>query len=212
MGAVWPLGFHFSRLAAWYSLSSLLVAILTYRHLAFLTARTFRNWLLAVIPAILLLCTNYFRWAILACVFLDCILQTRDESGRHWPHILFTALLLVIVFRPLMPAFLVEIDRGVGNENSLLRTGLLEAFNIYALFASESVAPWYWTLGVPVAIAITACAAAVLLYAPPVARKLFVYLLVLITGMSLLGIIGTKRLLLISAWTVLPGGLYLETL
>jgi hypothetical protein len=50
------------------------------------------------------------------------------------------------------------------------------------------------------------------LYAPPVARRLFVYFLPLITGTSLLGIIGTKRLLLISAWAVLPVGLYLETL
>ena len=62
------------------------------------------------------------------------------------------------------------------------------------------------------AIAITACAAAVLFYAPPADRRLFVYFVLLITGMSLLGIIGTKRLLLISAWAVLPVGLYLETL
>jgi MFS family permease len=189
-----------------------LVAILTHRYLAFLTARTFKNWLLAVIPAILLLYTNYFAWAILACVFLDYMLQTRHELGRHWPRILFTVLLLLIAFLPLTRAFLAEIHRGVGNENSILGTALFEAFNVYALFASESVAPWYWTLGIPVSIAITACAALVLLYAPPVARRLFVYFLLLITGMSLLGIIGTKRLLLISAWAVLPVGLCLETL
>jgi hypothetical protein len=212
ISALWPFGFHFGRLAAWYSLSFLLVAILTYRYLAFLTARTFKNWLLAVIPAILLLYTNYFGWAILACVFLDYMLQTRNESGRHWPHILLTVLLLLMAFLPLIPAFLAEIGRGVGNENSILGTVLLEAFNIYALFASESVAPWYWPLGIPVSIAITACAAVVLLYAPPVARRLFVYFLLLITGMSLLGIIGTKRLLLISTWAVLPVGLGLGTL
>jgi hypothetical protein len=212
VSALWPFGFHFGRLAAWYSLSFLLVAILTYRYLALLTARTFRNWLLAVIPAILLLYTNYFGWAILACVFLDYVLQTRNEVGRHWPLILLTVLLLLMAFLPLMPAFLAEIERGVGNENSILGTVLLEAFNIYALFASESVAPWHWTLGIPVSVAITACAAVVLLYAPPFARRLFVYFLLLITGMSLLGIIGTKRLLLISAWAVLPLGLCLGTL
>jgi len=210
--ALWPFGFHFGRLAAWYSLSFLLVATLTYRYLTFLTTRTFKNWLLAVIPAILLLYTSYFGWAILACVFLDYVLQTRHESRRHWPHILFTALLLIVAFLPLMAVFLAAIGIGVGNENSVPRTALLEAFNIYALFASESVAPWYWTLGIPVAIAITTCAASVLLYAPPVARRLFVYFLLLITGMSLLGIIGTKRLLMISAWAVLPVGLCLGTL
>ena len=212
ISALWPFGFHFGRLAAWYSLSFLWVAILTYRYLAFLTARTFKNWLLAVIPAILLLYTNYFGWAIVACVFLDYVLQTRNELRRHWPRIMFTFLLLTIAFLPLMRAFLAEIARGVGNENSLLGTAMLEAFNIYALFASESVAPWTWALGIPVAAAITACAAAVLLYAPPVARRFFVYFLLLITGMSLLGIIGTKRLLLISAWAVLPVGLCLGTL
>ena len=212
IGALWPFGFHFGRLSAWYSLSFLLVAILTYRYLAFLTARTVKNWLLAVIPAILLLYTNYFGWAILGCVFLDYMLQTRNELRCRWPHILFTALLLMFAFLPLMPAFLAEIDRGVGNGNSVLGTALLEAFNIYALFASESVAPWYWTLGIPVSIAIIGCAAAVLWYAPPVARRLFVYSLLLISGMSLLGIIATKRLLLISAWAVLPVGLCLGTL
>jgi hypothetical protein len=212
VSALWPFGFHFARLAAWYSVSFLLVAILTYRYLAFLAARTFRNWLLAVIPAILLLYTNYFGWAILACVFFDCVLQTRNESGRQWPYILLTVLLLMMAFLPLMGAFLAEIDRGVGNANSVLGTALLEAFNIYALFVSESMAPWYWALGIPASIAITACAAVVLLHAPPVARRLFVYFLLLITGMSLLGIIGTKRLLLISTWAVLPLGLCLGTL
>ncbi len=208
---LWPFGFHFGRLAAWYSLSFLLVAILTHRYLAFLAARTFKNWLLAVIPAILLLYTNYFGWAILACVLLDYMLQTRNELRRRWPHILITALLLMVAFLPLTAAFMAEIHTGVGNRNSVLGTALLEAFNLYALFASESVAPWYWTLGIPVAIAITGCAAGVLLYVPPVARRLFVYFLFLITGMSLLGIIGTKRLLLISAWAVLPVGLCLAT-
>jgi hypothetical protein len=212
VSALWPFGFHFGRLAAWYSLSFLLVAILTYRYLAFLTARTFRNWLLAVIPAILLLYTSYFGWAILACVFLDYMLQTRNEPGRQWPYILFTVLLLMMAFLPLTGAFLAEIGRGVGNENSILGTALFEAFNIYALFASESVAPWYWALGIPVSIAIAACAAVVLLRAPPFARRLFIYFLLLSTGMSVLGIIGTKRLLLISAWAVLPLGLCLGTL
>ncbi len=209
---LWPFGFHYRRLAAWYSLSFLLVALLTYSYLAFLRARTFKNWLLVVIPAILLLYTNYFGWAILACVLLDYLLETQNESHQHRSRVSFTILLLVFAFLPLLRAYSAEVGRAVGTRDSVLGTGLYEAFNIYALFASEAVAPWHWALGVPVCTAIALCAVAVLTYAPPVARRLFVYFLLLITGMSLLGIIGTLRLLLISAWLVLPLGLCLGTI
>jgi len=79
-----------------------------------------KNWLLAVILAILLRYTNCLGGAIPACVFLDYIVQTRNEPRQHWPHILFAALLLVIVFRPLMPAFLAEIDEGRGMKTPVL--------------------------------------------------------------------------------------------
>jgi len=78
--------------------------------------------------------------------------------------------------------------------------------------ASESVAPWYWKFGIPVFIAIVGCGVTILVKAPPFPRRLFVYLLALITAMPLLGIVGTKRLLLISAWAVLPVGICLCTL
>ena len=211
VSVLWPFGFHFGRLAAWYSLSFLLVAILTFRYFAFLAARTLRNWLGMVIPAILLLYTNYFGWAILACLLFDFLLQSRHELRQRWSQVLFTVLLLVMAFSPLVRAFFAIIEARGGTQSSVLGTALFGGFNFYALFASESVAPWHWALGVPVCMAITVCAVSVLLYAPPAARRLFIYSLLLIVGMLLLGILGTKRLLLIAAWVVLPVGLCLGT-
>jgi hypothetical protein len=209
---LWPFGFHFGRLAAWYSLSFLLVAILTYTYLAFLRARTLRHWLLVMIPAILLLYTSYFGWAILACVLLDYLLKTQDKLRQQWSQVMLTFLVLVIAFLPLARAFSSLMEIAAGPRDSVLGMALFEAFNTYSLFASESVAPWHWAFGVPVCLAVTVCVAAVLLYGPPVARRLFVYFMLLITGMSLLGIVGTKRSLLISAWVVLPVGLCLGTI
>ena len=208
---LWPFGFHYGRLAAWYSFSFLLVAILTQTYLGFLREQTLRNWLLAFVPAVLLLYTNYFGWAILACLLFDYLLQARHDSRRPWPQVLLTLVLLLITFLPLVRAFAAEMAVIARPRDSTLGIALFEGFNTYALFASESVAPWHWVLGVPVCSAIAVSAAATLLNAPPVARRLFVYLLLLITGMSLLGIIGTRRLLLISGWVVLPVGLCLGT-
>lgn len=210
---LWPYGFHFGRIAAWYSLSFLLVAILTYIYLSFLKARTFKNWLLLIIPAILLLYTNYFGWAILACLMLDFLLQTRNEPPQYTRRVLLTILLLVVFFLPLIRAFVAEIQGAAAvSRSSMSGLAALEAFNLYALFASESVAPWHWALGVPVCVAIVVCIVVVLWKAPPAARRLFVYFLLLITGMSVIGIVGTKRLLLISALVVLPVGLGLGTI
>jgi hypothetical protein len=212
VGLLWPFGFHFGRIAAWYSLSFLLVANLSYMYLAFLRERSLKNWLLTVIPGVLLLYTNYFGWAILACMLIDYLIQTRSELRQHGSRVLLTLLLLAIAFLPLVSAFSSVIPEAAGYKAPMLGTAIFEAFNIYALFASESVAPWHLALGIPASIAIATCVAVVLLHAPPVARRLMFCSLLLITGMSVLGIVGTKRLLLISPWVILPIGVCLGTI
>jgi hypothetical protein len=208
----WPFGFHFGRLAAWYSLSFLLVAVLTWTYLAFLRAQTVKNWLPMVLTAILLLYTSYFGWAILAFILLDYLVQTRHESGRRWRLVLLTVATVALAFLPLARAFSAVIAGGVGQQASVLGSALFEAFNMYACFASESVAPWYWALGMPVCLAIALCSAVVVLCGPHTARRLYIYFLALLTAMSVLGIVGTKRLLLISPWAVLPVGICVGTI
>jgi hypothetical protein len=80
---------------------------------------------------------------------------------------------------------------------------LYGGFNLYSLFVSESVAPWFLGFSAPVLAAIAVVVVTVLLYAEPRLRLLFIYFVVLFAGMSALGIIGTKRLLLIAAWPLL---------
>jgi uncharacterized membrane protein len=102
---LWPFGFHFGRISAWYSLSFLLVAILTSNYLVFLKARTLKHWLLMIIPAMLLLYTNYFGWAILAFLLLDYLQHTHDKLRQHNSKVLLTLLTLTIAFLPLVRAF-----------------------------------------------------------------------------------------------------------
>lgn len=79
-------------------------------------------------------------------------------------------------------------------------------FNLYALFISESVAPWLWVISVPAAIAV----GSVLIITPVLiagrTRRFYLCFLGLFGIMAATGIIGTKRLLFISGWLLMGVG------
>ena len=75
LGALWPFGFHYGRLAAWYAFSFFLVAGLTLAYLRYLENQSFGRWALFFLFALALLWTNYFGWIILGCLAMDQILR-----------------------------------------------------------------------------------------------------------------------------------------
>ncbi|MFZ0820530.1 MAG: glycosyltransferase family 39 protein [Candidatus Acidiferrales bacterium] len=204
MGALWPFGFHYGRLAAWYSFCFLLVGWLTLVYLRLLRRPSVRRLCGFLLSAAALIYTNYFGWAFLACLAADYVIRKRQEWLRAMAVIASCGLVLAIAYIPLWRAFLLEVRNGTNFAQPITTKILLGGFHLYNAFVSESAAPWFLWLGIPAGICVAICLATALKHAPSDARKFLVYSLVLMVAMALLGIISAKRMLPVAAWILLP--------
>lgn len=209
---LWPFGFHFGRVAAWYSFCFFLVSLLTWAHLRYVERPTLLRWTEFIVCALALVYSNYFGWALVGLLILDLAIRDLRAFARQWKRLTAGTLLLVVAYLPILSAFLGEVHRGVHVGHSLLSTGLLGIYNLYCVFVSESVAPWYWTLGVPAGIAVALCIIAVLWAAPAIAKRYFSYFIALLGAMTILRIVNTKRLLFIAPWLILSVAVMLSSL
>ena len=211
IGVLWPFGFHFGRLAAWYSFSFFVVAGLTLSYFKYLEDRTFGRLATLFLFGVCLIWTNYFGWAILACLVVDQLIRMRAEEPAATPKaILGTFALLLLSFLPLIPAFRTVLSHGINTHQSALSILANMAFNVFSLFASESIAPWYWPFSVPAGVAILLCMALVGWWLPRSVRRFLFYSAFLIVAMALVGILQTKYLLMLSPWVLLPVGVAIE--
>jgi hypothetical protein len=205
-GMLWPFGFHFGRLAGWYSLCFLLVGLLTLSYLYFLEAPTWGRWFPVLCASFAAVTSNYFSWPIVAFVLLDIFLNL--ELRIAWRYAVVGLAVLSAAYGPLWTTLAHEIQRAdlasVGH--NFPGTALNAAFNLYALFVSESVAPWFWLLSIPAAIAIAVVLVATVFLIEGHARRFYFYFLALFGIMAGIGIIGTKRLLFISGWLLVAVG------
>jgi dolichyl-phosphate-mannose-protein mannosyltransferase len=200
----WPYGFHFGRLATWYSFCFLLVALVTSNYFRYLQTPHFSNWSWLIACSVLLLYSNYFAWALLGCLAVDFAIRHRQMPIKTWVGLVGTALLLLTAYLPVFRAFLGEVRgsaRPIGHIATLFFTGI---YNLYCVFVSESVAPWFWGLGVPVAIAIVAILLITLAIVSNEEKRFLFYFATLLVIMAFLGIANTKRMLFISPWLILP--------
>ena len=210
---LWPFGFHSGWLFGWFTFAFFVVAVLTYAYLQFLERLNFRSWLWMVLAAVALLWTNYYGWVFIACLALDFLLRhgrlTREFAFRYFG----TLVLLVILFSPLIPALLAAIaKRSADNTRSLPVLIAYAIWNVYAMIASESIAPWHFAFSIPVGLAIACSLILTLRFAPEKARRLLIGFVVLVAGLTINGQIGTKRDLLIVPWLFLPVTVTLATL
>ena len=212
LGALWPFGFHYGRLAAWYAFSFFVVAGLTLAYLRYLEDQSSGRWTWFFLLAVALLWTNYFGWAILGCLAIDQFLRYRAAEVTASPAILIrTGALLCVAFLPIFHAFRSELSAGLDFHHRALGVLANAAFSFYSLFVSESVAPWYWFLSIPAGLAILACVGLVVTSVPQSARRFLLYGILLIALMAVSGILVTKRLLLVSPWILLPVGVAVGT-
>ncbi len=207
---VWPFGFHFGRLATWYSFCFLLVSLLTLTYFNFLARPAATNWIWFLITSLALVYSNYFGWILLACLALDYVVRNRWDLRNRVPPLLLTGMILFGAFLPLLPAFLRETHSGIRSHGVGLSTAAVGIYNIYCTFVSESVAPWFWFLGVPAGIAIATCLLTMLFRASLPVKAFFLYFLGIFTLMTVLGIVMPKRILFISPWLILPIGVTLS--
>jgi hypothetical protein len=213
LGVLWPFGFHYGRLATWYSFSFFLVAGLTLAYFRYLEDQSHSRWAAFFILGVALLWTNYFGWALLACLAADLFLRHRVGETAVSPKVIGgTAALFIVSFIPLFRAFCYELGNGINFHAKVTAVIANAAFNVYSLFVSESVAPWHWALSVPAGLAAVTCVVLVLLNEPRPPRRFFIYCGFLITVMAVTGILLTKRLLLVSPWMLLPIGIAVATM
>jgi hypothetical protein len=204
MGALWPFGFHYGRLAAWYSFCFMLVAWLTLAYLRLLRHPSLWRWCGFFAGAAALIYTNYFGWAFLGCLAADYILRKRGARLRAVGMIGACTLFLAIAYLPLWRPFLFELRNGTSFTQPYTTKILLGGFHLYNLFVSESAAPWFLWLGIPAGTCVAACLALVVIHAPSEARKFLFYAVLLVAAMAALGIISAKRMLPVAAWLLLP--------
>ncbi len=212
LGVLWPFGFLFGRLAAWYSFSFFLVAGLTLSYFKYLENQTARRWTVMFLFCAALVWTNYFGWAILGCLALDQFLRWRaKESTAPLKIILGTAALVCLCFLPLLPAFRMDLSRAINFHQRALPILANAALNVFSLFVSQSVALWYWRLSVPAGLAILFCVGLAAWWLPRPARRFLYYGAFLIVAMALIGILDAKYLFLLSPWVLLPVAVAIET-
>jgi len=209
--ALWPLGFHYGRLATWYSFCFLLVSLLTLTYLNFQSRPTVTNWVWLLATSLALIYSNYFGWVLLACVALDYFLRNAGDWRNRVRRLLLAGIILIVAYLPLLRPFLRESHVGVRSHSIGLVTVAAGAYNFYCTFVSESVAPWFWYLGIPAGIVIAILLLTLLLRVSASVQTFLLYFLGIFTLMTALGILFPKRLLFISPWLILPIGVTLGT-
>lgn len=212
LGLFWPYGFHFGRLAVWYAFCFLLVALLTHAYLRFLEKPDTASWALLVGIALALVYSNYFGWLILACLAFDFVWERRAATIQNWREISGTLLLLIVAYSPLWRALALQVKTTGITSHSVVSTGAFAGFAGYVLFVSESVAPWFWWFSVPAMLAIAYYLGVVALRGQARSRRFLYYFILLFAAMAALGILTTKRAMLISPWLLLHLGLCLSSL
>jgi hypothetical protein len=211
VGVLWPFGFHIGRLATSSSFSFFLVAGLTLSYFKYLEEQTLGRWSALFLFCACLVWTNYFGWAILGCLAIDQALRWRSAEPAAIPKVLLgTAALLCVSFLPLFRAFHSDLSNGVNLHHGVFAIIATAALNVFSLFVSESIAPWYWWLSVPAGFAVLLCVALAAWWLPRPARRFLFYSATLIILMALLGTLKTNDLLLLSPWVLLPAGVAIE--
>ena len=238
LGLLWPYGFHFGRLAAWYSFVFLLISALTWaylRHAALLSAdsaasgaarvravvvypglrRAARRktgagctcsppiyWIGVCLLGLALVYANYLGWALLFLLAVDDWLRHRAQPGTV-KRLLLTAAIFIVAYVPLWPAFWHELSVGTSFRQSWTYRLANTAYSVYVLFVSESVAPWFWWLGVPAALAVAACLLLVFFGLRGPARRFLLFGAILVIAMAGAGILYPRRLFVIAPWFLL---------
>jgi hypothetical protein len=207
---LWPFGFHLGRLAGGCSFSFLLISLLTLVYLKYIEHPSPGSWMPVVLCALALVYTNYFGWVLMGLLGLDLLLRFGREWGT-WLLLLATGIFLLLASIPIMRAFITELHTGAvtGRASSPIATGV---YNLYCLFVSESVAPWFWVPGIAAGLAIACVLLLVFVYAQPDARRFLFYFAALLAVMTFLQIVTTRRMLVISPWLILSIGVTLGTM
>jgi hypothetical protein len=210
LGVLWPYGFHFGRLAGWYSFVFLLISALTwtYLHHAKLPAEnadpaTCRSaWFRVCLLGLALVYANYLGWALLFFLVVDDWIRHRGRPDTM-KRLVMTGGVFLIAYLPLWPALWHEFTIGTSFGQSWAYRLINAAYNVYVMFVSESLAPWFWSFGIPAALAVAGCLLLMLFGLRGPAQRFFIFAALLMAVMVLTGILYPRRLFVVAPWFLL---------
>jgi len=211
VGVLSPFGFHYGRLAITPLFAFFLVCGLTFAYLKYLQHQSWVRWTALFLFSLGLIWTSYLAWAILGCLMIDLLLHSQDnEFLGKLRGLALAIVLLAAAFVPFFTAFRDALRATANVHYGALSTLVNAADCVYALFVSESMAPWYWWFSVPAGLAVLLCLALVVWWTPRPAQRLLLYSGCLIAALALLGTLDMSRLLTLSPWILLPVGIAIE--
>lgn len=103
---IWPFGFHFGRLATWYSFCFLLVSAVTLTYFRFVVRPILANWALFLNTSLALIYSNYFGFAVLGCVALDYDFRRSQDFGNSLRFLLASVGIMLVAYLPIMNVWL----------------------------------------------------------------------------------------------------------
>jgi hypothetical protein len=221
LGVLWPFGFHAGRLADPNAFAFLLIAAVTWQYFRCIHSPRGSAWILLCVLSWVLLYTDDFGWAPLVLLGVDYWWRVpesdapeskRLERKRKIERILATAAVLALGFAPRWPTFIRELHSHLAWPHFVRFLFLNAAYNLYILFVSQSVAPWFWHYSIPAAIGIIVLLVFVFVSIRGEARRLLIFSLLLFALMALAGILQANRLLLLGPWFLLPIAIALGTI
>lgn len=209
--ALWPYGFHYGRVAAWYCFCFAAVCVLTLAYLKFIHTPSRANWMWLVLAILASVYSNYFCWVLIGCLAVDFAIRNWRDVRNWWPAMLGTGVLLVLLYLPIIRVFFHLVHKEGVFHFSPISSAAYAVYGLYCTFVSESVGPWYWYLGVPAGLAIAACLVMTLWLSSWPARRFFLYYLAAFSLLVIAGIEESKHLVLVGPWLMLAVGVTIGT-
>ena len=204
LAAIWPYAFHYGVQATRYSLAFLLIGAATWACLRLTDSSRFADWAMFCGLSLLLVYVTYVGWALLVLLGIEHLLRNRSRARATALRLLGAASFLALAYAPSWSAF-ARVIHDRANVQATWRALLVNAgFNIYTLFVSESVAPWFWRFGVPAALAIATVLVLAFIHLRWEVRRFFLLGALLMLVMDLGGALQPPRLLLVAPFFLLP--------
>jgi hypothetical protein len=204
IGVLSPFAFHFARMAGWYAFCFLMLSATTWAYLRPIQSPW--RWSIAVfVPALAFVYSNYYGWVALGFFVIDAYLR-EGLFGRRLKLTISLMAAAVVAYTPLWIVFVQKIRETAHHDSGPLLPKILHAgFNFYAIFVSESVAPWFWMFSLPALAAILLALGSAAAILPADKRRFLAYFLLLFAGLAVLDV-NTKRLLFLTPWLFLSIG------
>ena len=207
VGLLWPFSFQYGRIAGWYTVSTFLLALVTWIYLQLLEDQKPALWVWFAVASVAFVWANYLSLVFLLLLLADCVLFHRDLIARRRWLLLIAAAAIALAFLPLLKVASADTRQYVGSAStgiSMKQQLVAVGYPAFAMIASAAVAPWYWPLSVPVAVATIVLIAALWFSR---GRRWFVYGLLAMLAMVAFRVFDVKRVLVLLPWPFLAIGL-----